>query len=45
MEQFLVNGLCRGAGDSITALGFGLIFFGARTFHVAHGAVESPART
>ena len=39
MEQVLINGICRGAVDSITALGFGLIFFAARTFHVAHGAV------
>ena len=39
MEQALFNGICRGAVDSVTALGFGLIFFAARTFHVAHGAV------
>jgi branched-chain amino acid transport system permease protein len=39
MIQFVLNGVCAGSVYAIVALGFGLIFFAARTFHIAHGAV------
>lgn len=41
--QFLANGLCSAAVYSLVAVGFGLVFFAARTFHVAHGAVFTAA--
>jgi branched-chain amino acid transport system permease protein len=39
MTQFLANGLCNAAVYALVAVGFGLVFSGARVFHVAHGAV------
>ena len=39
MTQFLLNGLCVGSVYLLVALGFGLILFAGRTFHIAHGAV------
>jgi branched-chain amino acid transport system permease protein len=43
MEQLLANGVCTAAVYSLVAVGFGLIFFAARTFHIAHGAVYTTA--
>ena len=43
MIQFLANGLCSGAVYALVAVGFGLIFIGAKTFHIAHGAVYTAA--
>lgn len=39
MLQFLANGLCNAGVYSLVAVGFGMILFAARTFHIAHGAV------
>ncbi len=39
MFQFLLNGLCEGASLVPLALGFGLILYAGRVFHVAHGAI------
>jgi branched-chain amino acid transport system permease protein len=39
MEQFIANGLCKGATYSLLALGFGLIYTTSRVFHIAHAAV------
>lgn len=41
--QFLANGLCSAAVNSLIALGFGLIYFACRIFHIAHGAVYTLA--
>ena len=43
MMQFFLNGLSRGSVDALVALGFGLIFFAAGTFHIAHGAIYTAA--
>lgn len=39
MEQFIANGLCKGAIYAVVALGFGLIYTTSGVFHIAHGAV------
>jgi branched-chain amino acid transport system permease protein len=39
MIQFIINGVCMGSIYVLLALGFGLIFFASRTFHIAHGAI------
>ncbi len=39
MEQYIVNGLCRGAIYALVALGFSLIYTTSRVFHIAHGFV------
>ena len=39
MEQFVANGLCKGAVYAVVALGFGLIYTTSGVFHIAHGAV------
>lgn len=39
MIQLLLNGLCTGSVYALVSLGFGLILFAGRTFHIAHGAV------
>jgi branched-chain amino acid transport system permease protein len=39
MVQLLLNGLCTGSVYALVSLGFGLILFAGRTFHIAHGAV------
>lgn len=39
MTQVIVNGLTMGALYSVVAVGFGLIYFTTRHFHLAHGAV------
>jgi branched-chain amino acid transport system permease protein len=39
MQQFIANGLCKGATYSLVALGFGLIYSTLGVFHIAHGAV------
>lgn len=41
--QLLANGLVRGSIYALVALGFALIYRGARDFHVAHGAVYTGA--
>lgn len=43
MEQFIANGLCRGAIYAVVALGFGLIYTTSGVFHLAHGAVYAIA--
>ncbi|MDA0989848.1 MAG: branched-chain amino acid ABC transporter permease [Verrucomicrobia bacterium] len=43
MEQFLANGLCKGALYALVAMGFGLIYTTSGVFHLAHGAVYSLA--
>jgi branched-chain amino acid transport system permease protein len=37
--QFFVNGVCAGSVFGLVALGFGLIYYSTRVFHLAHGAV------
>jgi len=37
--QFLANGVCAASTVSVVALGFGLIYYVNRVFHIAHGAV------
>jgi branched-chain amino acid transport system permease protein len=39
MAQVFANGLCLSAVYVILALGFGIIYFTTRNFHLAHGAV------
>lgn len=39
LPQLLANGLIAGTVYALVALGFGLIYFTARFFHFAHGAV------
>jgi branched-chain amino acid transport system permease protein len=39
MVQVLANGLCLSAVYVILALGFGIIYFTTKNFHLAHGAV------
>ena len=39
MFQILANGLCISAVYVVLALGFGLIYFTTKNFHIAHGAV------
>jgi branched-chain amino acid transport system permease protein len=39
MEQFIANGLCKGATYSLVALGFGIIYTTSRVFHIAHAAI------
>jgi len=43
MEQFIANGLCKGAVYATVALGFGLIYTTSKVFHIAHGAVYTVA--
>lgn len=43
MFQFVANGLCKGAGYALLAVGFGLISTTARVFHAAHGAIYTLA--
>ena len=39
MEQVLFSGFSQGALYGLVGLGFGLIYFSTRIFHLAHGAV------
>jgi len=41
--QFIAIGFCNASVYSMVAVGFGLIFFSCRTFHIAHGAVYTLA--
>lgn len=43
MEQFIANGVCRGAVYALVALGFGLIYTTSNVFHIAHGAIYTVA--
>ena len=43
MIQFIAHGCCSGAVYSLVALGFGLVLFTVRIFHIAHGAVYTVA--
>ena len=43
MDQFIANGLCKGAIYALVALGFGLIYTTAGVFHIAHGIVFTTA--
>lgn len=43
MLQFVINGVCEGAGLIPLSLGFGLIMSAGRTFHLAHGSVGAIA--
>ena len=37
--QFIADGLCLGFVYGVVAVGFGLIYYSTRVFHLAHGAV------
>src|SRR6185295_11507618 len=39
MIQVLANAICSGALLAVGAIGFGLVYFTTRHFHIAHGAV------
>ncbi len=39
MDQFLINGVCRGGTFALVALGFGLIYSTTKVFHLAHASV------
>jgi branched-chain amino acid transport system permease protein len=39
MVQFIANGICNAAVYSLVAIGFGLIFYATKTFHIAHGGI------
>jgi branched-chain amino acid transport system permease protein len=43
MQQFIANGLCKGAVYALVSLGFGLIYTTTGVFHIAHGAVYALA--
>ena len=39
MEQIILNGFINGLHYALVALGFGLIYNGAKAFHISHGAI------
>lgn len=43
MEQFIINGVCKGSVYALVALGFGLIYSTTGIFHIAHGLIYTLA--